>query len=166
MAEFLEGRTTGTPLEVGTGLLTLAEISEKREQEYSERLKNSGIDPEKGLIELMYLRLFSADYAAYSALEGHAARDAVLNVYRAHMEEVEGLTKSRVELGQRRLSRFVAHAEAVRRQHHLGPAWMVGCKFAELCACEKDLRMVMLGSNAFAAISIAVAKFLKSIEIG
>jgi hypothetical protein len=165
MAEFLEGRTTGTPLEVGTGLLTLAEISEKTEQEYTERLKNSGIDPEKGLIELMYLRLFSADYAAYTALEEHPARDAVLNVYKAHMEVMEDLTKSGVDLRQGRLSRFTAYAEAVGRQHHLGPPWTVACKFAELCGKEKDLELVLLGTNAFAGTCIAVNQFLNSVEI-
>ncbi len=161
--EYLKEKGEATPLEMGTTLLELAWKS-NAESEYSERFRELEVDPTRALAELLYLRVFSVDHAAFTALESNPARDAVLEVYRAHLDVIDGIAGSPDRLREGRHKRVLSYAKAFESQHHLGPGWTVGCKFAEFCGQEKDLGLVMLGAIAFASTSMAVGDFLKSVR--
>ena len=162
MFSFLKKKATA--FEVGTGLLLLAKGSEESDASLLKALPTD-VDRRGVRKEILYLRVFAADFAASMALGDSREKEAVLSVYYAHFEEMARQSPSGAMHFEEVKDRLLVYTEAVNTPHQNGPAWTVGLAFAKLCGQEKDLDLVMKGAIQFGATFKAVSELVKSFRI-
>lgn len=162
MFGFLRRKKKTTALDAGTALLVLAGGAEDRDLKLAKRLN---VDSRRVSSELAYLRMFAVTHAACRWLPDNRVREAVLQVYRKHIDGMAALAASPDGFREEVMNRFGIYNEAVRGKPPDKGLWAVGCAFVELCGLEKDAGVVDAVSNEFAGTCWAVKEVMKSIEI-
>jgi hypothetical protein len=144
MFSFLKKRASAS--DVALQVLMLVEGSRQSDAEWVKSLEELGVqlDRRRVLDELLLLRIFAGEYAICEALGQKPERHRVLQAYHAQFaRETEWPEDIRAREAIK--TRTVAYTKAALTPHHIGPAWTVGCLFAELCGKKEDLRFVVVG---------------------
>jgi hypothetical protein len=152
-----------TALQVGLGLLALAQGSEEEVAQMLEGFPPVA-DPQRVETELLYLKIFTADFVAETTLEG-PARAAVRGALHGHLVEMWRQCADGPEVCQAYAQRSLVYNEAANTPHTNGPSWTIAQAFSRLCGKEMDPSITLVGVISFTAFANVVSKFLKEARI-
>lgn len=125
----------------------------------------SNLDTAKISQEMMFLRIFTFDFAVAMALDsdkGGPVLDLYYALWKKALSEHDPNGDAVWAMMQERLLVYTA---AVKREHHLGFPYTVGKAFAELCGHSMSATVTAFGSMLFVATFKSVSHIIESLSV-
>jgi hypothetical protein len=152
--------------DVALALLTIANGSEESNAGWIRYLKELDVKLNEGRVldELKCLRVFVVELAVLATLRD-PSRQRVFDAYRAPFEKMGSLDPESHSALAGLATRVVQYRKAAAMPHHIGPAWTVGCAFAEFCGAKEDIRIVGMAGIEFKLIYKLTTEYLSNFKI-
>ncbi len=159
-----------SPEELGAALFVYvwsASKDERQDEEAHSDFLRRQPAPERThfLNEILYLRMFVADYAAWLALKDKPGREKVREAYNEHLVKMTIHAPYGKEVLNEIQKRFDRYSQATNSQNNLAPPFTVGEAFAEFLGMPGDIFVVTKGSIEFTIMLESVAEMLKGVVL-